>query len=85
MTCGFVLLGAFNQLSDPMRPGNRPSRVKGKGVTVMFETIQESELFRGVTPRVLTDIANESEEMTFPRKARYYSAQGTTPSTFMNS
>jgi CRP-like cAMP-binding protein len=33
----------------------------------MLETIQESELFRGVTPRVLTEIANGSEEMTFEK------------------
>ena len=31
----------------------------------MLETIQESELFRGVSPRVFTEIAKESEEMTF--------------------
>ena len=31
----------------------------------MIETIQESELFKGVTPRVLTEIANGSEEVTF--------------------
>jgi CRP/FNR family transcriptional regulator, cyclic AMP receptor protein len=31
----------------------------------MLETIQESELFKGVSERVLTDIANEGEELTF--------------------
>jgi len=31
----------------------------------MIETIQESELFKDVTPRVLTEIANGSEEVTF--------------------
>jgi CRP/FNR family transcriptional regulator, cyclic AMP receptor protein len=30
----------------------------------MFETIQEAELFKGVSDRVLTDIAKESEEVT---------------------
>jgi CRP/FNR family transcriptional regulator, cyclic AMP receptor protein len=36
-----------------------------KVVAVMLETIQESELFKGVTPRVLTEIANGSEEVAF--------------------
>jgi CRP-like cAMP-binding protein len=40
----------------------------------MLETIQESELFRGVTPRVLTEIANESEEMTFEEGMLLFSA-----------
>jgi CRP-like cAMP-binding protein len=31
----------------------------------MLETIQESELFKGVTPRVLAEIAEESEEAAF--------------------
>ena len=35
----------------------------------MIDTIQESELFRGVTPRVLTEIAKGSEEMTFLKGA----------------
>ncbi len=33
----------------------------------MIETVQESELFKGVTPRVLTEIANRSEEMVFQK------------------
>ena len=70
----FRPLGALNQLSDPMRPGNRPSREKRKGMLVMLETIQESELFRGVTPRVLTEIANGSEEMTYPKGTILFSA-----------
>jgi CRP-like cAMP-binding protein len=40
----------------------------------MLETIQESELFRGVTPRVLTEIANESEEMTIEEGMLLFSA-----------
>ena len=40
----------------------------------MLETIQKSELFRGVTPRVLTEIANESEEMTFEEGTLLFSA-----------
>jgi CRP-like cAMP-binding protein len=31
----------------------------------MLETIQESELFKGVSPRVLEEIASGSEEMAF--------------------
>ena len=31
----------------------------------MLDSIQEAELFRGVSERVLTDIANEGEELTF--------------------
>jgi hypothetical protein len=50
---------------------------------VMLETIQESELFRGVTPRVLTEIANASDEMTFPKGTILFSA-GKLPRTFMN-
>jgi CRP-like cAMP-binding protein len=33
----------------------------------MLETIQESELFRGVSARVLSEIAAGSEEMTFSK------------------
>jgi len=33
----------------------------------MLETIQESELFKGVTSRVLVEIANGSEEMAFKK------------------
>jgi len=33
----------------------------------MFGSIQESELFKGVTSRVLTEIANGSEEVTFQK------------------
>jgi CRP-like cAMP-binding protein len=40
------------------------SAEKAKGVTAMFETIQEAELLKGVSDRVLTDIAKESEEVT---------------------
>ena len=70
----FRPLGAFNRLSDPMRPGKPAQPGKRKGVIVMLETIQESELFRGVTPRVLTEIANESEEMTFEEGTLLFSA-----------
>jgi len=40
----------------------------------MLETIQESELFRGVTPRILTEIATASEEILFPRGAILFNA-----------
>ncbi len=40
----------------------------------MLETIQESELFRGVTPRVLTEIATASEEITFPKGTILFNA-----------
>jgi CRP/FNR family transcriptional regulator, cyclic AMP receptor protein len=41
-------------------------------VIVMLETIQESELFTGVTPRILTEIANGSEEVTFHEGATIF-------------
>lgn len=39
----------------------------------MNEAIQESELFRGVTPRILTEIAKESEEVIFKKGTTIFS------------
>ena len=39
----------------------------------MLETIQESQLFKGVTPRVLTEIARGSEEVTFQKGETIFS------------
>jgi len=36
-----------------------------EGVRGMFDIIQEAELFKGVSERVLTEIANDGEEVTF--------------------
>lgn len=38
---------------------------KMEGVMGMLDSIQEAELFRGVSQRVLTEIANDGEEVTF--------------------
>jgi CRP-like cAMP-binding protein len=32
----------------------------------MFEAIEESELFKGVSPRIMAELAKESEELSFP-------------------
>ena len=38
---------------------------KNEKVMVMFDTVQESELFRGVSQRAMTEIGNGSEEVAF--------------------
>ncbi len=45
----------------------------------MLDTIQEAELFKGVSERVLTEIANEGEELTLEAGATLFDAEDDAP------
>jgi CRP-like cAMP-binding protein len=48
----------------------------------MWESIEESELFKGVNPRILVELAKECEELTFPQGITIFNAGDTSESIY---